>query len=118
MPKYRHLQNQGINFPIQFLASLVTGSAMIDYERALLKEHHLTYVDWHEALLGDPYNLPCSPIINEIHDELLQDRHPEHGERDGEILREAMLGVPTLRALIPEFKIKLSIKVNVGETWT
>ncbi|KKK95212.1 hypothetical protein LCGC14_2675080, partial [marine sediment metagenome] len=42
MEGYKRYENQAINFPIQWLASLVTGSAMIDYERALLKEHKIS----------------------------------------------------------------------------
>lgn len=118
MKGYRHLQNQAINFPIQYLASLVTGSAMIDYEAALLKEHRLTYITWHKALLDDPYGLPCSPVVNEIHDELLLDMHPKTGKRDLRLLQEAMTEVPTLRKMIPAFKVELSIKTNVGESWT
>ncbi len=115
---FKRYLNQGINFPMQWLASLVTGSAMIDYERALLKEHKLSYIDWHEALLADPYNLPCSPIINEIHDELLMDKHPKTGKRDMEILHEAMISVPTLRKMIPTFDVKLTVSTKVGRSWT
>jgi len=118
MEGFKHLLNQAYNLPIQYLASLVTGSAMIDYEAALLKAHGLTYVDWHEALLDDPYNLPCSPLINEVHDELNQDMHPKTGTKDLKILDDAMLGVPTLRRMLPEFKVKLSVSTKVGETWT
>ena len=118
MEGYKRYENQAINFPIQWLASLVTGSAMIDYERALLKEHKISYIDWHEALLDDPYNLPCSPIIDEIHDELLQDKHPKTGKIDMEILEEAMVGVPTLRKMIPTFDVVLTVSKNVGRAWT
>ena len=118
MEGFKRYLNQGINFPMQWLASLVTGSAMIDYERALLKEHKLSYIDWHEALLGNPYSLPCSPIINEIHDELLMDKHPKTGKRDMEILHEAMISVPTLRKMIPTFDVKLTVSTKVGRSWT
>ena len=117
MVGFKHLINQAINLPMQYMASLVTGSAMVDYERALLKEHHLTYVEWHESLLNNPYDLPASPIINEIHDEILQDLHPKTGERDLEILHSSMLEVPTLRKMIPEFKVKLTVNETVEESW-
>ncbi len=118
MEGYKRYENQAINFPMQYLASLVTGSAMVDYEAALLAEHKFSYVDWHRTLLENPYDLPASPIINEVHDELELDMHPKHGKKDLEILHEAMVEVPTLRKMIPEFKVKLSVSEKVGETWT
>jgi DNA polymerase I-like protein with 3'-5' exonuclease and polymerase domains len=118
MDGYKHLENQAINLPMQYLASLVTGSAMVDYEAALLKEHHLSYVEWHEALLVDPYNLPCSPLINEVHDQLDQDLHPKTGKKDLKILHDAMVGVPTLRRMLPNFRVKLTVNETVGEAWT
>ena len=118
MEGYKRFQNQAINFPMQYLASLVTGSALVDYEAALMKEYQMSYMEWHKALLENPYELPCSPVVNEIHDELLLDMHPKTGKRDLEILHEAMTGVPTLRKMIPTFKVKLSLSEHVGETWT
>jgi len=117
-PLYWHLENQAVNFPIQRMASSVTGSAMIDYEAALLKEHKVSYADWHYALLHHPFDLPCSPIINEVHDELDQDLHPKLGKRDLEMMVHCATKVKSLRAFVPEFDIELKVKVTVGPTWT
>jgi len=117
-PMYWHFENQAVNYPIQRMASSVTGSALVDYEAALLKEHKISYADWHYALLDHPFDLPCSPIINEVHDELDQDKHPKYGKRDLELLVHCATSVPTLRKLVPEFDVKLKVKVTVNKTWT
>jgi len=117
-PMYWHLENQAVNFGIQRFASSVTGSALIDYEAALLKDHKISYSDWHNVLLHNPFELPCSPIINEVHDELDQDMHPKYGKRDLELLVHCATRVPTLRKLVPEFDVPLKVKVTVGPTWT
>jgi DNA polymerase I-like protein with 3'-5' exonuclease and polymerase domains len=117
-PMYWHLENQAVNFPIQRFASSVTGSALVDYEAALLKHHKISYADWHNALLNNPFDLPCSPIINEVHDELDQDMHPKDGKQDLDLLVHCAEKVPTLRKLVPEFDVPLKVKVTVNPTWT
>jgi len=117
-PLYWHLENQAVNYPIQRMASSVTGSGMIDYEAALLKEHKISYADWHYALLRHPFDLPCSPLINEVHDELDLDLHPKTGKRDLELMVHCATEAKSLRAFVPEFDIELKVKVTVGETWT
>lgn len=117
-PMFWHLENQAVNYPIQRFASSVTGSALVDYEAALLKEHKISYAEWHNALLHHPYDLPCSPIINEVHDELDQDMHPKYGKRDLELLVHCATRVPTLRKFVPEFDVPLKVKVTVNPTWT
>lgn len=112
-----HIKNACVNFPIQSFASEVTGSAIVDYEHALLREHRLSYNDWHKALLDHPWDLPCSPVFNEVHDELDLDMHPSTGKRDLEILVDCMRNVRTLKKIVPEFDLKLNVDVDVGETW-
>lgn len=112
-----HIKNAAVNQPIQSFASEVTGSAIVDYERALLKEHGLTYADWHEALLEHPWLPPCSPVFNEVHDELDLDMHPKTGKRDLEILEDCMTNVRTLKKLVPEFNIKLKVDIQKFDSW-
>lgn len=116
-PLYWHKENQGINQPTQSLASDVTGSAMVDYEREMLDIRGITYNDWHSSLLLHPWDLKASPLINEVHDELLLDMHPDTGERDLEILEEMAVEVPTLRGMCPKFDMKLKVKVTIGDCW-
>lgn len=114
---WKHTLNSAINFPIQSFASDITGSAIVDYEEALLKEHKLSYNDWHLALLETPWDLPCSPVFNEVHDELDLDLHPKHGKRDLEILVDCMSSVRSLKRLVPDFDLKLKVDVQVVPTW-
>lgn len=110
---YGHSLNQAINFPIQSLASDVTASALIDFESAVLHDTGLTYLEYHQLLadnrkkvldkgFGSWYNTP-SVIINEVHDSLVVDLHPDRIKRDTEILIESMRSAKSLRRLAPGF---------------
>lgn len=114
---YWHVENAAVNQPIQSMASDVTGSAIVDYEEALLKEHKLSYADWHLALLEHPWDLPCSPVFNEVHDELDLDMHPKTGKRDLEILVDSMRNVRSLKRLLPSFDITLKMDVQIVNRW-
>ena len=114
---YWHVENSAVNQPIQSFASDATGSAIVDYEEALLKEHKLSYREWHESLIKHPWDLPCSPVFNEVHDELDQDLHPSTGKRDLEILRDCMENVRSLKKLVPDFNIKLKVDTQIVPTW-
>jgi len=115
-PGFWHTANEASNVRTQHLASAITGSALIDIEAALLKEHKMSYVEYHSALLKKawpPFALP----INEVHDSLVFDLHPRSAKRDREIIRETMRAVPTLRALVPSFDIPLTVDGQVGSVW-
>jgi DNA polymerase I-like protein with 3'-5' exonuclease and polymerase domains len=109
---YGHMLNQAINFPIQSLASDVTASALLDFEEAMLREAGLNYSEY-LALLIDQRNflttgrgrgiIPHSQIINEVHDSVVVDIHPDHVKRDQEMVIECMRAVKSLRALAPGF---------------
>ena len=114
---YWRIKNQALNFPIQSLASDITGGAIVDYEEALLNEHKLSYADWHRALLERPFDPPASPVFNEVHDELDIDLHPKTGKRDLELLVESMRNCRTLKGLVPDFKLKLKVDVQAVKTW-
>ena len=102
-----------INFPIQSLASDVTGSALIDVEHALLTERGITYSQYYQGLLEEQRILlttgqyrdimGISRLINEVHDELTLDLHPGHLKRDIEIVIETIKSVSTLKTLLPGF---------------
>lgn len=112
-----HIKNASVNFPIQSFASDVTGGVIVDYEKALLAEHGLKYADWHAALLSTPWDPPCSPVFNEVHDELDLDLHPRTGKKDLEILKDCMRNNRGLRKLLPRFDIKLNVDTDVTEHW-
>jgi DNA polymerase I-like protein with 3'-5' exonuclease and polymerase domains len=114
---YWHVENSAVNYRIQSTASEITGSALVDYEEALLKEHRLSYTDWHSALIEKPWSPPCSPVFNEVHDELDIDLHPKSGKRDLEILVDCMQNVRSFRKLVPDFDIKLKVDVQIVPTW-
>ena len=113
-PKYWKLVNQAINFPVQHLASMVTGCAMVDAEAAMLHEYGLSYSEWQTSLHGQGCLMPT--LINEVHDELTWDLPPKK-DRDVRIILETMACPPTLRKLIPGFDISLKIEASVTDRW-
>jgi len=116
-PKYWHLINQAVNFPIQSFAAEVTGAALVDCEEALLKAHGWSYEQYHLALMNDPWNIPFSVAINEVHDELDFDLHPLTADEDRAIIETTMREVPTLRRMLPKFDIPLGVDVVVSDSW-
>ena len=127
-PGYGHILNQAINFPIQRLASTVTGSALLDIEAALLGLHSLDYRGFTELLIDarrkvlttgieDGIMYPMSMIFNEVHDDLVVDLHPDYRKRDEELIIETMRTVPTLRKLVPTLKIPFKVGAKVGSHW-
>jgi len=113
-PGFWHLENQAYNFPEQSMASAVTGSAMVDFERELLHNHNMRYLDWHQALLEVPHAPPASVLTNEIHDELTLDMHPKTGEDDLALLTASCKKLPTLRKMAPDFKFEFNLDVMVN----
>jgi uracil-DNA glycosylase family 4 len=112
-----HIENEACNFKIQWLASLVTGTAMLDVEERLLREAKYSYRDYHLALLEKDW--PRFPLlINEVHDDLVYDHPPERRKFYAELIHETMQELPTLRRLIPEMR-DLPIKVDskIGPYW-
>lgn len=115
-PGFWHTANEAANVRTQHLASAITGSALIDIESLLLKEHGMSLVEYHAALLKKdwpPFALP----INEVHDSLVFDLHPRSAKKDTEIIVETMRAVPTLRALVPKFDIPLGVEGACGPVW-
>lgn len=122
--KYWHLANQAINFPIQSLASDVTGAAVVAIEEQLLALHGMSYRQYTEMLLGarkkargGVLDYPMSLIINEVHDDVVLDMHPDFRKRDTELVVETMRAVPLLRALVPGFDIPLKVGVQIASHW-
>jgi len=63
-----HVKNEAANCKAQNLASLVTGSAMLDVEERLLRTYNLSYVDYHALLMAQDWKaLPMPLLINEVH---------------------------------------------------
>ncbi len=114
-PKYWKLVNQAINFPIQHLASMVTGCAMVDCEQAMLKRARWTYSDW-QHWLKTPGEVYLPTLINEVHDELTWDI-PEGCEEETELILTTMASPPSLRKLIPDFDISLKIEAKITDRW-
>lgn len=128
---YGHMLNQAINFPVQSLASDVTGSALVDCEAALLDDYGIDYIEffnllieYRRKLLTNPREcaiilpqLPISLLFNEVHDSLLLDIHPDFVKRHTELMVETMRAVPTLRKLAPTFSCPLDVDVKMGLHW-
>lgn len=125
---YGHSLNQAINFPIQSLASDVTASALIDFESAVLADAGLTYLEYHQLLVDsrkkvldkgfDSWYSTPSVVINEVHDSLVVDLHPDRIKRDTEILIESMRSAKSLRRLAPGFDHTiLNVDTKVGTHW-
>ena len=111
-----HVINQAINYPIQSLASYVTGSALIDLERALLRQFKYSYVDFHTALMDKRW--PMMPLLCiEVHDDIVMDIPKGMEKKTKEVTHEIMETVPTLRKLLPAFDTPLSVDTNMGATW-
>jgi DNA polymerase I-like protein with 3'-5' exonuclease and polymerase domains len=129
-PGFGRLLNQAINFPIQSLASDVTGSALMDIEAELLSLHKVSYPDYLSMLLEARkkvltnttdhdiiYPLNMSMIFNEVHDSIIVDFHPDHAKRDQELVIECMRAVRSLRTLAPGFDLKLGVDAKLGPFW-
>ena len=113
---FGRLLNQAINFPIQSLASDVTGSAMLDVETALLSKYGMSHVTFHSLLLAGKY--PSQPLlINEVHDDLVYDMPPKGLKDNLVLIKETMAAVPTLRKLVPSFDCPLNTGQKVGSRW-
>lgn len=129
-PGYPHLLNQAINFPVQSLASDVTGSALIDVERELLSYYLMSYDEYLTLLLetqkkyltsqgkGDilPTYSPATVCFNEVHDNLVFDVHPSR-VKDHDLIRETMQAAPSLKKLLPGFDIPLSVNAKISDRW-
>jgi uracil-DNA glycosylase family 4 len=118
-PGFGHFLNSAYNFPIQSLASDVTGSALVDVEEAISREYGISYIELHRALLSKQWpNVPLA--INEIHDELVYDLPPDdvvNRKRVVELIVETMRAVPTLRKVCPGFTLALDVEYLIGPTW-
>ena len=99
------------------MASDITGSVLIDFEEAMLANYELSYTEWHQMLLKNPLDLPFSVLINEVHDEVDIDLHPDTGDKDLEMLVESARRLHTFRGLLPEFDIIPNVSVKVAESW-
>ena len=110
-----HLEHEACNFPIQWLASLVTGAAAVDVEDMLLQRYGMTLAEYHARLLERAW--PNMPILClEIHDDLVYDVPATETAMLAEI-REVMSHSPTIRRLIPDFSVPLSVETSVSAQW-
>lgn len=122
--RWKHIANEAINYPVQWGAACVTGAALIDVEAALLRAYGLSTLDWHRRLLAERRGRPPAPvsrIINEVHDAIVVDLHPDHASRDADIIEEAMVQLPTLRPFIATPRavpLRLAVDRRVAERWT
>lgn len=126
---YGHMLNQAINFPIQSLASDCTASAMMDAEAEWLSINKLSYSEYLRMLvecrkkmldkgLKAWYAVSHSLIINEVHDSIVADLHPDYAKRDEEIIVESMRAVRSLKRLAPGFdNTILDADVKIHTHW-
>lgn len=112
-----HIENEACNFKIQWLASLVTGTAMLDVESRLLYEAGLTYTEYHTALLEKRW--PRMPLlVNEVHDDLVFDIPSQRRDHDVELIHTTMEELPTLRRLIPDLAdLPIKVDTKIGQVW-
>lgn len=111
-----HVINQSINYPIQSLASYVTGSALIDLERAFLTQFKMSYLEFQQRIMAKKW--PKMPLILlEVHDDLVLDIPKGMEKKTKEVTNDIMCSVPSLRKLLPAFDTPLSIDTNMGATW-
>jgi uracil-DNA glycosylase family 4 len=114
---YKRKLNQAINFPTQWAASLVTGTAMLDIEERLLKRYGLSYLEYHTMLMEGRYP-HFALLINEVHDDLVYDLHPETWRDDMDLISCTMRELPTLRGLVPLMKdCPINVGQKVGTAW-
>ncbi len=111
-----HVINQAINYPIQSLASYITGCAMVDLEERLLRQFKWSYYDFHAACMAKEW--PQMPLlINEVHDDLVMDIPKGMDKKTKEVTHDIMCRPPSLRKLLPDFDVPLSVDTNVGASW-
>ncbi len=111
-----HVINQSINYPIQSLASYVTGCAAVDLEDALLRQFKYSYVDYHTMLMQKQWpNMPLLCI--EVHDDLVQDIPKGMEKKTKELTHAIMRRPPSMAALLPDFQVPLSVDTNAGVSW-
>lgn len=112
----KHVMNEAANCRAQHLASLITGSAMIDVEERLLQQHGLSYTDYHAALMRREW--PSMPLlINEVHDDLVYDVPRERRKENLALIRETMQELPTLRRLLPDLGDIIRVEQKTGPAW-
>jgi uracil-DNA glycosylase family 4 len=111
-----HVVNQSINYPIQSLASYVTGSAMVDLERRLLEEYKLTYEEYHWRLMCKKW--PVMPLLAiEVHDDLVFDIPGKLAKKTIPVIHEVMTSVPSLRAILSDLNVTLKVDTHMGPSW-
>jgi DNA polymerase I-like protein with 3'-5' exonuclease and polymerase domains len=127
--EHGHLLNQAINFPVQSLAADVTAAAMMDIEAEFMGNEKLSYSQYLTELVEQRKNmltsgldrdiiLPQSQIINEVHDSLVVDLHPDHLKRDTGIVIECMRAARSLKELAPGFDNSiLGVDVITSTHW-
>lgn len=118
--KYRsHVINQAVNYPIQSLASYVTGCALVDLEAAFLRQWKYSYVDYQTALMQQDW--PQMPLLCiEVHDDLVQDIPKGMDKKTKEITHSVMQRPPSLVEVLPELfdsNVKLTVDTNTAPTW-
>jgi DNA polymerase I-like protein with 3'-5' exonuclease and polymerase domains len=113
-----HVLNEAANCKAQHLASLVTGTAMLDVERRFLDKYNLTYVQYHELLMYAQWkelNMPL--LINEVHDDLIYDMPTRHRKANMTLIKETMQELPTLRKMIPDLGDIIRVDQQMAPSW-
>jgi DNA polymerase I-like protein with 3'-5' exonuclease and polymerase domains len=114
-----HVINQAINYPIQSLAAYVTGCALIDMERAFLREWKHSYLEYQTMLMEKRW--PRMPLLQiEVHDDLVQDIPKGLEKKTKDITHAVMQKPPSLVAVLPELfdsNVKLTVDTNIASCW-
>lgn len=119
---YKHLLNMAYNYPIQSLASDITGGALVDVENLLLQTAGLTRVEFCDRILNTMSNAsaeyPRVPlIVNEIHDELVFDIPPSGNVQEWvDMILWAMKSCKSFSE-VSNVKVPVDVEYVTAPTW-
>lgn len=117
-PGFAHMRNQAYNYPIQSLASDITGSALVDVEDAICQWYGISKVEYHAMLFSrlTLREIPC--IINEIHDEVVFDLPPPGKKHEElmELITDVMRRVLSFRK-VSSVDVPLDVEAIIAPTW-
>jgi len=110
---YRHMVNEAINNPVQGIAALLTGTALVDAEDALVSQLHCSTLAYHQALMNKEW--PNALIWLEHHDYLGFDGKDT---KYAKVFAETLENCVTFRKVCPQFKdVEFKVEMKEGSHW-
>lgn len=98
------MQNQGKNSPIQGTCADIMKMAMVNIYHRSMDEPLYAYINGRKTF---------APLVNVIHDELIQEISADQVERGGEIMLSEMIGAGQL--LLPD--VKVDAEIVIASQW-